>query len=124
MSLPTSDLGNNGDGDRTVATKSVVATSVVTKRTAASKTNKSSIKKCRRGKSPVVDGKVFDAFAEASQIARTKMKELKRHNGFMEALEERKLAMEEKKIFLLTRWNCYRGTSKSKMSINVVSPLA
>jgi hypothetical protein len=54
-----------------LATKSVVVTCVVTKRTAASKTNNSGCKKCKRGKSPVVDGKVFDAFAEGSQIAQT-----------------------------------------------------
>jgi Na+-transporting NADH:ubiquinone oxidoreductase subunit NqrF len=102
-----------------LATKSVVVTYVVTKRTAASKTNNSGCKKCKRGKSPVVDGKVFDAFAEGSQIAQTKMQELRRHNGFMEVLEETKLAMEvREKIFLLTRWNCYRGTSNSKMRMD------
>jgi hypothetical protein len=81
---------------------------------AASKTNKSSIKKCRRGKSPVVDGKLFDAFAEASQIARTKMKELKRHNGFMEALEERKLAMEERKDTFARKMELLQGYEQIK----------
>jgi hypothetical protein len=54
-------------------------------------------KKSRRGKSPAFEGKTMDVLVEASHYSELKFIELKRHNGVLESLQEKKILLDELK---------------------------
>jgi hypothetical protein len=96
------------DGEEVV--EEVGDKSVATKRTAATSSSRK-VKKKKKG-SPTLDGDGLEVLNEATQVSKDRMNEMVRHNQFIEKLEERKLALEEKKV-----WQCKTDELEYKMRL-------
>ena len=87
-----SDISDGGDGndDKSQSTKRTATT-------AATTSSKKAKKPSKKRASPVMDDKAITALSEASKASEAKMKEMVRHNQFLEKLEEKKLVLEQKR---------------------------
>jgi hypothetical protein len=80
------------EGDRSVTTKQTASSTAAGTTSTAKKPRKKPKKH-----SPILDDEGISALASASQTSQAKMKELIRHNKFLEKLEAKKYRLEEAK---------------------------